>query len=167
MLAEEIKTKKTQVASIPRIWRDEFGQLYCEWKGKKTLIDLSPCFPWSKPSQYLSVRDVEKSEELFLIKSVDELSESAKAAVEMYLLEKGFYFQVNEIKSVEELFELRHWHVMTHQGERLFQTKLMDWPVVLKTGEICVKDLYGDLYVIESPKHLDKKSQKKLWAFID
>ena len=56
---------------------------------------------------------------------------------------------------------------MARQGARLFQTHLDDWPRVLSSGGLLIRDVAGDLYHIAAPEALDKKSRELLWAFVD
>ena len=69
--------------------------------------------------------------------------------------------------SIEDEFELRVWNVETTQGSRKFQTKLDEWPQKLPGGDLLIRDVAGDLYLVVSDKRLDPKSEKLLWAFLD
>lgn len=124
------------------------------------------CFPWSLPGEWYSIRD-EAGEELFLLRSTEELDTASRRALEESLAESGFIFDITAVHSQTEESELRRWEVDTLQGRRVFQTGIEEWPTRLPAGGILLKDVAGDLYRIESPAALDAASRKWIWSFID
>jgi hypothetical protein len=134
-------------------------------KGTQQRVVVRPCFPWTHPTEYLSVRD-SKGNELAVIDHLADLSESSREAVTEALREARFTFQITAILEIEKDFELRTWKVNTEQGNRRFQTKFGDWPHTLPEGGVVIRDLSGDLYHIPDPEQLDKHSAKILWAFL-
>jgi hypothetical protein len=96
-----------------------------------------------------------------------ELDHSSRTALEMTLRQTRFVFEVISIEKVEDEFELRTWSVETRQGPRSFQTKLDEWPRILESGTVIIRDLSGDFYQISDPKSLDPASQKLIWAFAE
>ena len=85
----------------------------------------------------------------------------------MALAEAGFVLDVTRVVNIEEEIEIRQWTVETKQGNRSFQTHLDDWPRVLPSGGLLIRDVAGDLYRLAEPATLDKKSRVLLWAFVD
>jgi len=142
------------------------GFLYVYKSDNETKVELKACFPWTYPVSYLSLKDKGGKEHL-LIESLDKLSSESKEAVEKAMEESGFCFQVIDIVSVEEEFELRVWSVKTKQGLRKFQTQLLSWPRETPGGGLLIQDVHGDLYFVEQPKSLPEKARKILWAFTD
>jgi hypothetical protein len=71
------------------------------------------------------------------------------------------------VLDIDEEIEIRQWTVETKQGNRSFQTHLDDWPRVLPSGGLLIRDVAGDLYRLADPSTLDKKSRALLWAFVD
>ncbi|MGF1447782.1 MAG: DUF1854 domain-containing protein [Opitutales bacterium] len=132
-------------------------------------VTVRPCFPWSSPREYISLRRVgEKDDsEVALVPHLEDLDSESRRALEQVLGEAGFMLEVTGIEAIERDFELRTWKVQTRQGPRSFQTKLEDWPIRLPSQGIVLRDLGGDLYHIADPHGLDKKSFQKIWAFLD
>jgi hypothetical protein len=80
---------------------------------------------------------------------------------------EGFVFEIPWVLEIEEEVEIRHWRVMTRQGERRFQTRLDAWPRDLPGGGLLIRDLAGDLYRLAYAGGLDKKSggcYGRLWT---
>lgn len=142
------------------------GRLWAVRGGDARPVVVRRCFPWSRSERYVSLRD-DQHREVALIKDPAELPEASRAALENALAEAGFLFQVTRVHSVDEEVEIRHWRVETRQGERLFQTRLDDWPRALPGGGFLLRDVAGDLYRLPEPARLDPKSRELLWAFVD
>src|SRR5262245_43457076 len=77
------------------------------------------CFPWSEPVRYVSLRN-DDDEEVALIGDPSELDDPSRHALEEALAEAGFLFELTEVLGIEEEVEIRHWRVVTRQGERAF-----------------------------------------------
>jgi hypothetical protein len=145
---------------------NEAGQLLLRNQHGSIPVAPVPCFPWSEPENYISLRD-ESGREVAFIHSAAELDHSSRAALELTLRQAGFVFIVTSIEKVEDEFELRTWSVNTRQGSRSFQTKLEEWPRILENGAVIIRDLSGDFYQIEDQAALDPASQKLIWAFTE
>ena len=135
--------------------------------GERTVVvKLRQCFPWSEPSRHISLRDND-DKELALVEDPATLDAESRQALELALAEAGFVLDVTRVLEIEEEIEIRQWTVETKQGKRLFQTHLDDWPRLLPSGGLLIRDVAGDLYRLDDPKGLDKKSRALLWAFVD
>ena len=157
----------TETNSEPlQIERDPSGNLILLKEGARVAVTLRPCFPWSQPEGFLSLRDSEGEEAAFL-PSLDGLATEVREAVAAALKVSRFTLEITSIESVRTDFELRVWKVDTLQGKRTFQTRLEEWPMELPDQSIIIRDLAGDLYHIPDPKALDRKSYTRLWAFIE
>ncbi|GAB4022153.1 MAG: hypothetical protein Fur0010_25320 [Bdellovibrio sp.] len=139
--------------------------LYLEMEGKLVEVHIKSCFPWSSEAEYLSFRDQEDNELMLLEKLID-LSSEDQVTVRRFLVQSNFTIKILRINKVEEDVELRSFDVETNIGKKLFQTKLEDWPDIMSDGRVLIKDLSGDLFVVESPEELDSKSQKWLATYI-
>lgn len=128
-------------------------------------VRVRQCFPWSEPHRHLSLRDAEDREVLY-VEDPTGLSEGSRDALERAVAEAGFVLEVTRVLAVEEEVEIRQWTVETRHGDRSFQTHLDDWPRVLPTGAILIRDVGGDLYRIVVAE-MDKRSRELLWAFVD
>ena len=135
--------------------------------GERTVpVKLRQCFPWSEPAQFISLRDSD-DKEVALVESPASLDPDSRQAFELALAEAGFVLDVTRVQDIDEEIEIRQWTVETKQGSRSFQTHLDDWPRVLPSGGLLIRDVAGDLYRLPEPSTLDKKSRALLWAFVD
>ena len=129
-------------------------------------MSVRRCFPWSQPTDYVSLRDTDENE-FVLIRAASDLDVASRDVLEIALAEAGFVLEITRIESVDEEIEIRNWKVETRQGPRSFQTKLDDWPRRVPSGGTLIRDVAGDLYYVKDAAELDKKSRDLLWAFVD
>lgn len=141
------------------------GRLFAREGEAWTSVRLRLCFPWSRPGEFVSLRD-EENREIALVESLAQLTPESRAALEQALAQTRFVFQITRVIKISRSFELRLWKVETAQGERSFTTKLEDWPEQKPDGQIVFRDLAGDLYVIPRLADLDAASRDKLWAYL-
>ena len=142
------------------------GRLAAVVGGRTVAVKLRQCFPWSEPTRFVSLRDSD-DKEVALIDQPSSLDAESRQAFELALAEAGFVLDVVRVVDIEEEIEIRQWTVETKQGDRSFQTHLDDWPRVLPSGGLLIRDVGGDLYRLPDPEMLDKKSRALLWAFVD
>jgi hypothetical protein len=128
-------------------------------------VRLRQCFPWSQPTQHLSLRN-DDDREVAIVDDPEQLEPESRQALEQALAEAGFVLEVTRVVDIDEEVEIRQWTVETQQGKRLFQTHLDDWPRVLPNGGLLIRDVAGDLYRL-LPEQMDKQSRELLWAFVD
>jgi hypothetical protein len=153
-------------ASSLRLENHRDGRLAAVVGGRTVAVKLRQCFPWSEPSRFVSLRDSD-DKEVALIDAPTSLDTESRQAFELALAEAGFVLDVTRVLEIEEEIEIRQWTVETKQGSRSFQTHLDDWPRVLPSGGLLIRDVAGDLYRLPEPETLDKKSRALLWAFVD
>ena len=142
------------------------GRLWASQGDSAVPVRLVRCFPWTAPTQLLSLRD-EDDTEVVLVRRLDELDDASRSVLAGALVEAGFVLEVTAIEEIEEDFEVRRWSVRTRQGSRRFQTALDAWPRPAPAGGMLVEDVAGDLYRVPPPAELDPKSRKLAWAFVD
>lgn len=142
------------------------GRLTAEQDGRSRAVWVRQAFPWSEPQRYLSLRD-DDEEEFAFVADVRTLDADSRRALEHALVVAGFVLGVTAVRSIEEEVEVRHWTVETHQGPRVFQTRLDDWPRQLPDGGLLIRDVAGDLYLVADPDALDRHSREQLWSFVD
>lgn len=142
------------------------GQLWLI-KGEKTVaVTVKPCFPWTQPGKYISLRDHE-DKEIVLINDASVLDSKSQEALELALFDVGFVLEIEHVDKIEEDFELVNWIVRTRQGKCKFQTKRDDWPRTIPGGGLLIKDVGSNLFYIDSLRDLDKKSRRVLRSFAD
>ena len=134
--------------------------------GYETPVQVVCCFPWSRPQEYVSIRD-DDGRELLLIESLTELEESQSRLVEDELAFRNFLTRITRIHAITRQMELYHWSVATSAGARSFLTRKHERPRHLDNGEAIIKDVYNDIYHIPKPKGLDAKSLRLLWVYLD
>ncbi|MDZ7344687.1 MAG: DUF1854 domain-containing protein, partial [candidate division KSB1 bacterium] len=113
-----------------------------------------------------SLRD-DKGHEQILIEDLREVDNPARALIENELAERNFLPMITGIDAIAGEMELFHWKVMTNAGPRSLLTRRNDHPRKLANGDVLIKDVSNDLYLIPNPKGLDAKSLKLLWVYLD
>jgi hypothetical protein len=151
---------------VPRLDRRADGRLWLEWNGGAAAVSVNRCFPWSRRSRFISLRDDERQER-WLVEDPAELDAYSREILEDALVEADFVFEITAIRQVEEEIEIRCWQVETRQGARSFQTRRDDWPRAMPGGGLLVRDVAGDLYLIATPENLDKHSRAEIAGFVD
>jgi len=146
--------------------REGDGRLFVIVDGEAVAVRLRQCFPWSEPGRHLSLRD-DEDEEIVLIEDPAALGTESRRALERALAEAGFVLEVTRVVAIDEEVEIRQWTVETKHGKRSFQTHLDDWPRVLPAGGLLIRDVAGDLYHLDDPRKMDRRSRELLWAFVD
>ncbi len=134
--------------------------------GSSVIVQACPCFPWSEPSKYISLRDFE-NKELLLVDDPILLDKDSRSALEAGLAASGFVFRIQRIVSVEVEFEIRNWIVTTEQGERIFQTRLDEWPRTMPGGGFLLRDVAGDIFYLPPLNALDVRSRGVLSDYVD
>ncbi|MGQ0649471.1 MAG: DUF1854 domain-containing protein [Gemmatimonadaceae bacterium] len=152
--------------SQPTLRRAPNGRLTVSRDGIMIAVKVQMCFPWSEPRRFLSLRDDEDGE-VVLVNDPAALDEASRQALDQALAEAGFVLEVTRVVSIEEEVEIRQWSVETTHGNRSFQTHLDDWPRLLPSGDLLIRDVSGDLYRLLNPGGMDRKSRELLWAFVD
>jgi hypothetical protein len=157
----------------PGEWKDETaverrtdGRLWVANGGQAVPVKLVRCFPWSAPERYLSLRDDDDREVLF-VDDPAELDPASREVLAEALHTAGFVHEVTAVEALVDDVEIRHWKVRTRQGARQFQTALEAWPREVPGGGLLVEDVAGDLYRIPPPAELDPRSRRLVWAFLD
>lgn len=158
-------SKEGSATSDWALERDQLGELWLQRGGTRQRVVAIPCFPWTAPEQWITLR-AEDGEELALIASADELEAGSRRALRSALGEHRFVFEIVDIIDIREHFELRHWSVRTRQGPRQFQTALDYWPAQSGNG-LSIRDVAGDLYWIPEPATLPGPAHRRLWPFLD
>lgn len=142
------------------------GRLRATLGARTEVVMPTRCFPWTHPSRLISLRD-EDGAEVALIDDLAALDALSLAALERALAEVGFTIEVTAIEAIDEEFELRVWSVVTPSGPRKLETRRDEWPRRLATGQIVIRDLCGDLYVIREVGALDAGSRSLLSCYVD
>lgn len=165
-MTSSVVEEGTSSARGPTLRIGADGRLTLVVHDRSVAVRLRQCFPWSEPGLHLSLRD-EKDREVAIVDDPAQLDAGSRRALEHALAEAGFVLEVTRVLAIVEEVEIRQWTVETEQGPRSFQTHLDDWPRVLPSGGLLIRDVAGDLYRFSSPRTMDKRSRELLWAFVD
>ena len=165
-MIDTLVVTETEETSVPVLRTAPDGRLLVMIDGVLVSVRLRQCFPWSQPTQHLSLRN-DEDREVAIVDDPGQLEPESRQALEHALAEAGFVLEVTRVLDIEEEVEIRQWTVETQQGRRLFQTHLDDWPRVLPNGGLLIRDVAGDLYRLADPPGMDKHSRELLWAFVD
>lgn len=163
--ASDRPTGERRAADV-RLERRVDGQLWAARGDEERRVRVQRCFPWSRPSQYVSLRDDDEIE-FALVRDSGELDPDSRDVLERALAEAGFLLRIVRVLEIDEEVEIRSWRVETDHGPRTFQTRLDDWPREVPGGGLVIRDVAGDLYYVPAPGDLDNKSRDLLWAFVD
>jgi hypothetical protein len=153
-----------------RLFLKENNQLYLsgledENKNEEIEVNIKKCFPWSHQEKFLSLRNKE-DEEIYLLDDIDQLDEESRSDLLKFLSQSDFMMRITDIISIDEEVELRNFKVMTTSGQRSIQTKLDDWPRILKNGSVMIRDLCGDTFVILSIEQLKSTARKLIGTYV-
>ena len=145
----------------------EDGYLYLHHSADgPTPVQARPCFPWSEPDRFISLRDYENSE-LELVEDPAMLDADSHRALKLGLSTSGFVFSIEPIEAIDVEFEIRNWKVKTKQGRQIFQTRLDEWPRQMPGGGYLLRDVAGDMFFIPTVQRLDARSLDLLSGYID
>ena len=98
------------------------GFLTLAYNGQeKVQVNVICTFPFTAPSEYLSVRTAdEKAEEIGIIESLNVFDENTKAIIEKQLERRYFMPVILKIYSVKEEYGHTYWSVLTNKGKHKF-----------------------------------------------
>ncbi|MCK5073420.1 MAG: DUF1854 domain-containing protein [Bacteriovoracaceae bacterium] len=142
------------------------GQLYVKKQGVNTEVFLKESFPWSAPGKFLSFRDKDDNEVLF-VRDLEQLCFCEKEYICKHLERLRFVLDITDVYSIVEEYELRRFDVLTSKGGRTFYTKVDDWPHVRGDGTVMITDVSGDIYKLIDRESLSDAARKKLSYYIE
>lgn len=147
------------------LYKKADGGLYLFRFGREEEVVIIASFPWSHPKEYLSLKNKEGLELLF-IENRAELCAAHRELIDEQLDRRGFVLEICKVFAIDDEIELRRFDVETTSGSRSFYTKLEDWPELKSDGSILIHDIYGDLYQIVDWTSLDRKSREEISVLV-
>ncbi len=129
-------------------------------------IWLHRAFPFDLLEEYISIQNKDQ-EEIGLIRSLADFDEEAQKILCGELEHKYYTPKITKIVSLKEAHGYSFWQVESDAGE--LQFTLQDtFRSLLRVGEdkVFVFDNYGNRYVIESLKGLDRHSLRKIELYL-
>ena len=149
-----------------RLHRGPDGRTVAAWNGETRVVQAQPCFPWSAPETFISLRD-DDGREVALVPDPGALDSDSAAVLRQALREAAFAFEITRVIAVRKEFEIRYWDVVCAEGPRVFQTGVDDWPRTLPPRRLLITDVAGDVYTIADWTALDAHSRKQLAMYTD
>lgn len=149
--------------------REGFTALFTNINGEEKeykRVFLHRAFPHEAPEEFISVSDAE-SNEIGIIKSLDDFASEQRELLERELERKYFLFEITRILSVNEKFGFSYWKVNTPMGEREFTLRDTYRSITRITNDrIFAQDVDGNRWHITSLAALDRKSRKRIELYL-
>lgn len=153
-----------------------------DWKGKHyPSVQLHRSFPYSNPTQYISVRDDDDSDkdkvreigndkkiEIGVIRDLMEFDQVTIQMIEKFLALRYFAPSIDKIIEIREEFGYRYWTVGTDMGECKFTTTLNRNAIVhIGSADIVmIYDVDGNRFKVEGFSKCDPKIRKRIEMFM-
>jgi len=128
-------------------------------------VRLRRSFPWTRPTELVSIRD-DKGKEVVLIERLEDLEIEQRKLVEHWLAQNSFLPEIISVMKVNNDFGYQLWHVLTDRGPVEFRVQEREDIRFLPDGRFSVKDVDGNIYVMPRADRLDPASQKAIQGII-
>jgi len=151
-----------------------FLSLYTKDGAKYPRVDFYRAFPFTKPREYISVREPDsreigvKAKEIGVIRNLDDFPEDIVKLIEEQLDRRYFSPVITRINSIKEEFGYYYWDVLTDVGICRFTVRGGHniVPIGEDSGRVLIIDVDGNRFEIKDYTSLDRKSLKKLERII-
>ncbi len=142
---------------------DEQKKLTLRRPGQDDVADvrIRRSFPWSKPSDFVSIRSSE-GKELLLIEDLQQVESSTRSKIEQWLATHSFIPRITRINDVDVRFGYQQWRVQTDRGPAEFRVQEREDIRFLHDGRFSVKDADGNVYELTRLDQLDNHSRRAL-----
>ncbi len=131
--------------------------------------DLEPrrLFPLTDTEHYITLLD-SKEREVALIKSMSELDDDSRAALEGCFEEYYLIPHITQVLGIEDKFGTLTFHVMTDRGEISFRirNRHSDIKMLYGTTRVLVRDADDNRYEIPNFDALDRHSKRLLFSYV-
>ena len=132
----------------------------------KGRVKLSRSYPFSKPTEYICISDLE-DKEIGILKDINELDDSSKELAEKELATRYFCPTITEIKSIKE--KMGHFYFETKIGdkEKNFTVKNITRNIRF-AGEdtLLIFDMDGNRFIMPEFSKTDLKSKRLLEPYL-
>jgi hypothetical protein len=150
-----------------RFYRNENGFLALELNGKNyRRVQLCRALPFTAPSQYLSVTDMD-DKEIASLESLATLESAQQALLQAELDLRYFYPEVTQIKSIKEKMGSYYMELCVGAREKTVAVKDVSKNLKqLEGGELIVTDVDGNRFRIPNVYAIHKKSLRMLEPYL-
>lgn len=152
---------------VTKIERDAAGLLVVHQQGRPDpLADarVARCFPWSLPSDYISIRTKE-GKEVALLRTLDELDPASRQVVEDELHSRIFNPRIQRVVDFKEEFGVSSVTAQTDRGVVTFQIRTRDDVRVLSNVRALFRDADGNTYELHDLNELDPASRRRFHQY--
>lgn len=125
-------------------------------------VSLIKAFPFSFPTQFISVRDQEQKE-IGIIEDLKQFPEEIQILFQEELERRYYLPVIQKIQSIKEEFGYSYWEAVTDHGFKKFTMRRDSNSFInIKGNMILIIDVDGNRYEIEDYTKLDDKSYKRI-----
>jgi len=137
------------------------GTLTLQRPGQDDLKDvrLRRSFPWSKATEFISIRD-EKGKEQVLINNLADLPPEQQEIVRRWLASNSFIPTISRVNAINNDFGYQEWDVETDRGPTQFRVQEREDVRFLPDARFSIKDVDGNVYAMPPIHTLDRHSQR-------
>jgi hypothetical protein len=146
---------------------DEQGKLGLKRPGEEDARDVRVrrAFPWSNPSELISIRSSE-GKELVLIDSLVGLPDRLRQTIEDTLGGTVFIPRITRVDDVDVRFGYQQWKVQTDRGPAEFRVQEREDIRFLPDGRFSLRDADGNVYELPPLNTLDEHSLRAVEPLI-
>lgn len=129
-------------------------------------VNLHRAFPFTRDSEYISVRD-QYGKEIGIIKSISDFPKETIIMLEGDIKRRYFSPKIESIIAIKEELGFTYWEVMTNAGPCRFTAKVSSSLVTQLSGNrLLISDVDGSRFEVSDYKSLDEKSLKSLQVYL-
>ena len=155
-------------AKSDRIIREDLYLLRLEKADGEVISSLEPkrLFPFSRPDEYITLVD-EKLREVAVIRSMSELPEQSRHAVEECMAQIYMIPKISRVLGCEFKFGALGFDVVTDRGPISFRIRNPHSDIkLLSGGRLLFRDSNDNRYEVPDVEKLDKYSRRKLFPYL-
>lgn len=134
----------------------------------KGMVNIICTFPFTAPSEFLSVRTADdKMEELGIIEELSDFDNDTVAIIKKQLEIRYFMPEILKVYSVKEEYGHTYWSVQTNKGKHKFTSHSgSSGSVIRLQNRVIIKDSDQNRYEIPDITKLTPKEMKKLDLYL-
>ncbi len=146
---------------------DDTGNLKLLRPGEEAVekVRIRRAFPWSKPDEFISIRNSE-GKELLLLETLAGVAPSVRETIERQLGDTIFIPTITRVDKIDVTFGFQQWHVQTDRGPAEFRVQEREDIRFLPDGRYSIRDADGNIYAMRPRQEMDEHSRRALGPLI-
>ena len=146
---------------------DEQNKLTLKRAGQDDVRDvrIRRAFPWSNPTQFVSIRSSD-GKEILMVEDVARLPAELRQKIETHLAGTVLIPRIERIVDIDVRFGFQEWSVQTDRGPVSFRVQEREDIRFLPDGRYAIRDADGNIYELRPLKELDDHSRRALEPLI-